>query len=103
EARGDLAKAREVMFDHESAVVAEAFGLHIVLDEILEALRAVHIQASALRLGAAKKAEFHGFCPICALLLMIFSLSHIVPRHHNAFPPLWRPRLKGPCRHQRRN
>jgi hypothetical protein len=61
------------MLDHKSAVKTEPLGLHIVVNEVLEALRAIHIDAAALRLGAAKKAEFHGVWSDMRLFLVILT------------------------------
>jgi hypothetical protein len=70
-----LAEAGEVVLDHEGAVVTEPFGLDVVVDEILEAPRAIHIHAAALRLGAAKKAKFHGFDPTARLFFVTSTVT----------------------------
>jgi hypothetical protein len=50
--RRDLAEPGEVMLDDE--------GLHVVFDEFLEPLGAVHVGPATSRLGTAEKTEFHG-------------------------------------------
>src|SRR5580704_5326035 len=59
EARGDLAKAGEVMLDEEGAVIAKRLGFDIVVDELAETLAAVSVGAAAPRLRAAEQSKTH--------------------------------------------
>src|SRR6185503_10419977 len=57
--RRDLAEAGEVVLDEERAVIAERLRLDVVLDEVLEARRAVDVGAASPRLRAAEQSESH--------------------------------------------
>src|ERR1700758_4266666 len=59
EARRDLAKAGEMVLDEKSAVVAECFGLDIILDKLAEALAAIGLGAAAPGLGTAEESKSH--------------------------------------------
>src|SRR4029077_19548036 len=59
EARRHLAKAGEMMLDHEARGQPECLGLDVILDEGVEALRRVDIRAAALGLCRAEQSEFH--------------------------------------------
>src|SRR5271165_406166 len=64
EARRHLAKTGEMVLDQKRAVIAECFGLDIVVNKVAEALAAVGIGPGAPGLRTAEQSKFH-----CVLLI----------------------------------
>jgi hypothetical protein len=74
-----LADTREVVLDHEHAVIAEFLGIEHIVD-VLPVAEAVSNRACAGRLGPAEQSEFHGLAPVFARASYLVSGGRCIVR-----------------------